>query len=55
MNISKNKIVKTSGALLATSALAGTTAFLTTRFLVLLRNTTADYNIHAWVAFLMVQ
>ena len=34
MNISKKKIARTSGALLATSALAGITAFLTTRFLV---------------------
>ena len=34
MNISKNKIAMTSGALLATSALAGATACLTTKFLV---------------------
>ena len=34
MNISKKKIARTSGALLATSALAGATACLTTKFLV---------------------
>lgn len=34
MNISKKKIARTSGALFAISALAGTTAFLTTRSLV---------------------